>query len=209
MKKMKVEQFVVGAVVTNCYIAINEETRQAFIVDPGDDGAMLIGKINGMGLKLQGVLLTHGHFDHASAAEEIAKAFGVSVYAHVDEKETLTNPGMNLSGMVGQQVSYKADILVTEGLEFNMAGFAIKVFHTPGHTPGGCCYYIQENKTLFSGDTLFCESIGRTDFPGGSTSKLVHSVHDKLFVLPDDVTVYPGHNEVTSIGWEKTHNLFL
>lgn len=209
MNRLKVEQLVVGAVMTNCYIAVNTETKEGFVVDPGDGAKRLGDYIKDNGIQLQAILLTHGHFDHAGAAEELAKEFGVSIYAHQEEKETLNNPSINLSGMVGAHVPYEADKYVTEQTVIDVCGFSIEVFHTPGHTKGGCCYYMKEEKALFSGDTLFCNSIGRTDFPGGSGATLLRSIEEKLFILPEDVTVYPGHNDITTIGWEKKHNPFI
>ena len=206
---MKVEQYCVGQVQTNCYFAINEETQEALIVDPGDSAAFLAEKIKPTELKPQAVLLTHGHFDHAMAAKELADIFGVKIYAHEAEQETLKQSGLNASGMIGRRDSYHADVFVKDGEVLNLAGMELKVLHTPGHTEGGCCYYAEKEQVLFSGDTLFCQSVGRTDFPRGSMSQLIRSIKEKLLPLPNTVKVYPGHMGVTTIGIERSSNPFI
>ena len=206
---MKIEQYCVGEVATNCYFAIQEETKEMLVIDPGDSAKMLEGHIRREGLKPQAVLLTHGHFDHAMAAEELAGIFGIKIYAHEAEKDTLEDPGKNVSIMAGGRDVYHADVFVKDGEVLHLAGMELKVLHTPGHTEGGCCYYLEKEKVLFSGDTLFCQSVGRTDFPGGSMSALVRGIKEKLMVLPDDVEVYPGHMGMKTIGSERTRNPFL
>lgn len=209
MARLRVEQYVVGQVMTNCYFAVNEDTLEVLVIDPGDGAARLIEKIRQEKLIPRAVLLTHGHFDHAMAAGEIAREFQIPVYAEEHEKETLENPDINLCGMLGRRESYRADKFVKDGEELSLAGFDIKVMFTPGHTKGGCCYYMEKEQAVFSGDTLFHESVGRTDFPGGSASVLLKSIEDKLMPLPGQVKVYPGHNDVTTIGWERQYNPFL
>lgn len=209
MAELKIEQYVVGLIQTNCYFAINEDTKELFIVDPGAEADRIITMIKEKGLKPVAVILTHGHFDHASGAEKIAKEFDIQIIAHEAEKETLENPSINMCGMLRGNESYYADYYVKDGEVLHLAGFDVKVLHTPGHTKGGCCYYIETEKTVFSGDTLFCESVGRSDFPGGSASVLVRSIEEKLMPMPEDTKVYPGHNEITTIGWEKMNNPFL
>lgn len=207
---MKIEQYCVGEVGTNCYFIINEETKEMLVVDPGDSAPLLAEKIKQEDLKPQAILLTHGHFDHAMAAEELAGIFDIKIYAHEKEKETLEQPELNRSSMMGRKRGvYHADVFVRDGEVLKLAGFELKVLHTPGHTEGGCCYYIEAEKALFCGDTLFCQSVGRTDFPRGSTSQLIRSINEKLMVLPDDVTAYPGHMELTTIGMERKYNPFL
>ncbi len=153
--------------------------------------------------------MTHGHFDHAGAAEELAKQFDISIYALEKEQETLENPDLNLSGWEGKTRAYRADCYLRDEEEIDLAGVHIRVLHTPGHTVGGCCYFFPYQKLLFAGDTLFAQSVGRTDFPQGSMTDLVRSVREKLMTLPDDVTVYPGHNEITTIGTERMYNPYL
>ena len=206
---MEMKHYCVGQVATNCYFAINEETKEMLVIDPGDSAQMLAEKSKKEGLKPKAVLLTHGHFDHAMAAEELAELFGIPVYAHEAEKDTLEDSGKNVSIMIGRRDSYHADVYVRDGEVLQLAGMELKVLHTPGHTAGGCCYYLEKEKVLFSGDTLFCQSVGRTDFPGGSMSKLVRSIKEKLMALPDEVRVYPGHMGLTTIGTERARNPYL
>lgn len=207
---MKIETFVLGDVRTNCYLLINEETKEALVVDPADRADVIVRKLIDEGLTLKAILLTHGHGDHILAVGDLKKQFGVKVYAAKAEEALLSDAAQNLSkALFGIAVTVKPDILLEDGQEFEVAGIRLRMLHTPGHTPGGCCYYQAEEKILFSGDTLFCGSIGRTDFPGGSLSELVRSVKEKLLVLPEDVKVYPGHEEITTIGHEKKYNPYM
>lgn len=215
MSKMKINHYVVGMVQTNCYIVINDETEECLVIDPGASGKQLANKIRQDNLTPVAVLLTHGHFDHAGAAEELAKEFDIKIYAHEKEESTLKYPDKNVSWMVGKEESYKADIYVKDEEVIALAGFEIKVLHTPGHTEGGCCYYISDEAVIFTGDTLFAESVGRTDFPGGSMSQIVRSINEKLMTLNEagnletDIMVYPGHNDPTTIETERINNPYL
>ncbi len=207
---MKVGKFVLGPVATNCYIGINEETKECFIVDPATCPPEFVSYIKNAGLTVKAVLLTHGHFDHIMGLDALLKEFSVPVYAHEAEREVLESEQLNSSAsMLGQPYSFSGADYVTNRQELRIAGFEILVIYTPGHTIGGCCYYIEKEKALFSGDTLFHGSVGRTDLPTGSMGQLVSSVRDKLFVLPDDTQVYPGHMEETTIGYEKKYNPFI
>ena len=207
---MTVKEFQVGLVGTNCFVAVNSETKEALVIDPGDQAAVMIGHIQKKQLHPAAVLLTHGHFDHCMAAQEVAEHFGISVYVHEDEKETMENPAYNCCGMIGRNLVFHADkYFHGEKDRLSLAGFEIDVLHTPGHTAGGVCFYVQSEGILFSGDTLFCESVGRTDFPKGSMSQLVRSSQEKLLPLPDDTKVLPGHGEWTTIGKERRYNPFL
>ena len=207
---MKVGKFVLGPVATNCYIGINEETKECFIVDPATCPPEFVSYIKNAGLTVKAVLLTHGHFDHIMGLDALLKEFSVPVYAHEAEREVLESEQLNSSAsMLGQPYSFSGADYVTNRQELRIAGFEILVIYTPGHTIGGCCYYIEKEKALFSGDTLFHGSVGRTDLPTGSMGQLVSSVRDRLFVLPDDTQVYPGHMEETTIGYEKRYNPFI
>ncbi len=207
---MTVKEFQVGLVGTNCFVAVNSETKEALVIDPGDQAAVMIGHIQKKQLHPAAVLLTHGHFDHCMAAQEVAEHFGISVYVHEDEKETMENPAYNCCGMIGRNLVFHADkYFHGEKDQLSLAGFEIDVLHTPGHTIGGVCFYVQSEGILFSGDTLFCESVGRTDFPKGSMSQLVRSIQEKLLPLPDDTKVLPGHGKWTTIGKERRYNPFL
>lgn len=209
MEPLRVEQYVVGMVQTNCYFAINDNTKEALIVDPGASASKLAEIIEEEKLNPIAILLTHGHFDHAGGAEELADRYGIQIYAHEAERETLENPAINLSGWEGKERAYRADCYLKDEQEIDLAGFHIRVFHTPGHTVGGCCYFLPYQNVVFCGDTLFAQSVGRTDFPKGSASELIRSIKEKLMTLPEDVTVYPGHNEITTIGTERMYNPYL
>ena len=207
---MKVGKFVLGPVATNCYIGINEETKECFIVDPATCPPEFVSYIKNAGLTVKAILLTHGHFDHIMGLDALLKEFPVPVYAHEAERDVLESEQLNSSAsMLGQPYSFSGADYVTNRQELRIAGFEILVIYTPGHTIGGCCYYIEKEKALFSGDTLFHGSVGRTDLPTGSMGQLVSSVRDRLFVLPDDTKVYPGHMEETTIGYEKKYNPFI
>lgn len=208
-EQTEVLRYIVGPVCTNCYLLVNHKTGELLVVDPGDQAQLIEKQIEKTGAKPVAILLTHGHFDHAGAAEELADKYQISIYAHEAERETLEDPGLNLCRMIGEHKVYHADIFVKDEEVLNLAGFSIRVFFTPGHTIGGCCYYIADEKILFSGDTLFQESVGRTDFPRGSASDLIRAIREKLMPLPDDVTVYTGHDESTLIGYERMHNPYL
>ena len=232
MNNLKVNHYVVGMVQTNCYVAYNDETKECVVIDPGASGKQLAERIRQDGLAPVAVLLTHGHFDHAGAARELADEFDIKIYAHEAEAETLRDPKKNVSWMAGVSESYDADVFIKDDEVLRLAGFEIKVLHTPGHTEGGCCYYIADEAVIFTGDTLFAQSVGRTDFPGGSMSQIVRSIKEKLLVLtekvPDterlrveengdmkgekpiaDITVYPGHNDITTIETERKYNPYL
>ena len=215
MSKMKINHYVVGMVQTNCYIVINDGTKECFIIDPGASGKQLAEKIKQDNLVPVAVLLTHGHFDHAGAAKVLADEFDIPIYAHEAEADTLHDPQKNVSWMVGAKESYDADMFIKDEEIITLADFEIKVLHTPGHTEGGCCYYIAAEDVIFTGDTLFAQSVGRTDFPGGSMSQIVRSINEKLLTLNEpgcletDIMVYPGHNDPTTIETERMENPYL
>ena len=206
---MKCKVLIVGMVSTNCYIVSNVVTKQAFIVDPGDSPEPIMKYVDGEGLTVEAVLLTHGHFDHIYGVEALCKKYDATLYAHEDEVEVLKDPVKNVSSMIGRVIRIDSATPVKDGQVLNIAGFDMKVLHTPGHTKGSCCYYCEKTKMLFSGDTLFEGSVGRTDFPTGSSSTIVKSICTKLAVLPDDVIVLSGHGGETSIGYEKVNNPFI
>ena len=148
----------------------------------------------------------HGHFDHIWGANELRRLSGAPIYAYEEEKKVCENAAMNVSDQAGRPETVIPDHYVKDGELLEFAGMRFRLIATPGHTAGSCCYYMEEEKILLSGDTLFEGSVGRTDFPTGSMSSLVRSIKDKLLVLPEDVTVYPGHGEKTTIGDEKKYN---
>ena len=206
---MKIEKFVLGSMGTNCYLLINEDTKELVVVDPATCPDYLVSHIKSNGYIPKAILLTHAHFDHVMGIDGWVKEFDIPVYLHEDEKQILEDPRLNLSGVFGTDYSYNKASCLQDKQILELAGFKFKVIHTPGHTAGGCCYYEEAEAVLFSGDTLFCQSVGRSDFPTGSMSTLVRSIKEKLFCLPDDVMVYPGHNDLTSIADEKVYNPFV
>jgi len=214
--EIKIGRMVLGMLQTNCYFLYRDGEKEAIVVDPADTGVNIYATLQRNGFRVAGILLTHGHCDHiwgvdalrdaANAAAESDGLDSVKVYAFEDEREVLKSTHFNLSDLLGRPFTSYADVYVKDGQEITVAGMTCKVVHTPGHTIGGCCYYFEEAGFLISGDTLFAESVGRTDFPKGSMSTLVRSIKDRLFVLPEETKVYPGHGDATTIGHEKQYN---
>ena len=196
-------------VETNCYIALNPQNKEAVIVDPGDNAPKIIETCGKLGASVKAILLTHGHFDHIMGIDTLRREWSVPVYASALEQKVLTDANVNLSVAYGAGYVFADAKFLEDGASLALAGYQIRMISTPGHTAGGCCYYIEEEEVLFSGDTLFAGSVGRTDFPTGSMSTLVRSVKERLLSLPEDTQVYPGHMEATTIGFEKENNPFL
>lgn len=205
-----VEKYLLGDVRTNCYFVYNDETNEAIVVDPADNGDYIKKLLDEKALKLQAILLTHGHFDHIMAAQYLHDRFQVPIMAHEMEKSILEDPSLNLSNsMSSEAIVVKADRFLKDNEVLKLIGTEIKVIYTPGHTIGGVCYWFETEKILLSGDTLFRDSVGRCDFPTGSMSTLVRSIKDRLLMLEDTVTVYPGHEGETSIGRERKFNPYI
>lgn len=206
---MRVEKFVTGIISTNCYLAVNEDTKQAVVVDPAAAPARLMDHIREEGLKIEAILLTHGHFDHIMGIDGFLKEYSVPVYVHEDDLKMMEDPQWNQSAIYTSGYTFAGAVPLRDGQTLSLAGYDFQVLHTPGHTPGGCCYYVKSEGVLFSGDTLFQRSVGRTDFEGSSTKDLIRGIREKLMVLPDDTHVYPGHMGETLIGYEKRENPFI
>lgn len=199
-----------GMLGVNTYLAVDEETRKGFIVDPGGYNPSLTKKVKEDNIDIIYIMLTHGHADHICGVNAHLKDFSdAKVVASKEEERMLTDADFNMSTSFGTPDTVKADIFVNDGDELQVGGCTLKFLHTPGHSPGGMCIYSQRDNVLFSGDTLFRQSVGRTDFPGCSFNALVESIHNKLFTLPDETNVFPGHMGPTSIGFEKGNNPFV
>ena len=208
MGALILEKDILGPVFTNVYYAMNPESREMFIVDPAAAADRIEQRVSRMDGKPAAILLTHGHFDHILAAEEIRSRYQIPIYACLQEKEMLREPSVNMTDQFSRTVSLKADHYLSDLDVFTCAGYTIQMLHTPGHTAGSCCYYLKDEKILFSGDTLFCGSVGRTDFPGGSMAQMRQSLRRLLDTLPGDTDVYPGHDSATTIVMEKRYNPF-
>ena len=207
---MRITNLPSGALQANTYLAVDEKTNEGFIVDPGGYNKVLTKEVRDNDVNIKYIILTHGHSDHICGVNEHKAEFpDAKIVAYKDEEAMLENPNLNQSPGFGVPYSTKADILVSDGDELKAGDVTLKFIHTPGHTEGGMCIYVKEAKALFSGDTLFRQSIGRTDFPGGSYKEIMDSIRKKLFLLPDDTNVFPGHMGTTSIGFEKENNPFV
>lgn len=210
---MKIFQKSMGLFETNVFLLENEETGEAVIIDAPERGEWIYEKCLSEGFQPVAVLLTHGHIDHIMGImglRRAAKERGeeLPVYVCDTEADLLQDPERNLSLYFGfGDVRVKADKTFRDGDILTPAGLTCRVIATPGHTPGSCCFYFEKEQVLISGDTLFADSVGRTDFPGGSAAELVRSIRERLYTLPEDVTVYPGHYSSTTIGREKKYNM--
>jgi glyoxylase-like metal-dependent hydrolase (beta-lactamase superfamily II) len=209
---MQIDCFVLGAYETNCYVLRKDpDAKDCLVIDAGLNAAKLVEFLVHHRLNPTAVILTHGHIDHIAGIASLRKKFAdLKVYIHKLDAEMLTGGEGSLAEMVGEFPGTEtADFIVGDGDIIEQAGLKLKVLHTPGHTPGGICLYSEGQKVIFVGDTLFAGSVGRTDFPCGSMTKLTKSISEKLLILPDETIVYPGHGPQTSIAQEKKYNPFL
>lgn len=210
MKDMNISVYNLGPISTNCYIISNSTTKDAVIIDPADEANRIKEAVKNEKVNVKAILLTHGHFDHILAAKEIANYYNVKIYASEHEKELLADSYKNCSSNIGIMLTpIVPDVLLKDQEIITLADMKIQIIHTPGHTKGSLCYYFVDDKILISGDTLFKDSVGRTDLPTGNSSMLLKSISEKLMLLEDDVSVLPGHGESTSIGYEKKYNRYF
>jgi hydroxyacylglutathione hydrolase len=206
--RVQVKRFVLGRLATNCYLVRCQSSKEAIVIDPGGDVEPILNYIKQEGLNLRYIVNTHGHADHIQGNGELKAATGAKIIIHQEDAGMLDLPGKNLSRYTGEEfTSPQADCLVAEGDTITWGKESLQVLHTPGHTPGGIS--LVGDGIVFTGDTLFAGSVGRTDLPGGSMAKLLFSIKEKLLILPPDTKVLPGHGPETTIGSEKEHNPFL
>jgi glyoxylase-like metal-dependent hydrolase (beta-lactamase superfamily II) len=201
---------VVGPLGVNCIILGCSETKQGIVVDPGDEVDRVLAQVVKHGLKLVAIINTHGHFDHVGGNQQLVQASKAPLYIHQADAPMLGRVAQvaAIYGLPGEN-SPEPDHFLEDGMVIEYGRHRFQVIHTPGHTPGGCCLYLESENRLIAGDTLFADGVGRTDLPGGSHAQLVQSIKTRLFTLPDQVQVYPGHGPATTIGHEKLHNPYL
>lgn len=213
---LKLETMAIGTFGCNCTIISSKVTKEAIIIDPGNDAATLMKKITAENYQVKYLLHTHAHFDHIGQSKIIKEKTGASMHLHQDDQflyDMLQTQGQ----WFGMRLDTpgKIDSHLQDGEEFSLSDPELKKFlktmHTPGHTPGSCCFYLEQSDgpVLFSGDTLFSNSIGRTDLPGGDYSVIVKSIKDRLFTLPEETRVVTGHGPDTTLHHEKNHNPFV
>lgn len=202
------ERIVVGPIQVNCYLFGCTATKEALLIDPGDEPEKIQEAVEQRQAKVVGILLTHGHYDHIGALNQVREHYGCPVMIHSAEADSLTDPRANLSALTGEPLAGPpAERLLNDNDIVEVGKLQIAVFHTPGHSPGGISLHY--NGIVIAGDLIFQMSIGRTDLPGGSFSQLEDSIRNRIYTLPDETLIYPGHGEKTTVGFEKRHNQFV
>ena len=206
---MILESLSLGPFQVNCYILASANNSKAIIIDPGDEEKKIRRALDIHRLEPALIINTHGHIDHIGCNDK----FGVPVYIHRMDSAMLKDPKLNLSNFLQPRpyhMQYQVKVMEDKG-KIELGLIELEVMHTPGHTPGGICLLLKkpQNKILFSGDTLFYQGVGRTDFPGADEGQLIKSIKEKLFKLPEDTVIYPGHGASSTIGQEKKNNPFL
>ena len=194
---------VLNFLSVNCYIVNRQGSDRALVIDPGSSSDKIFKSVDSLGLKPEGILLTHAHVDHIGAVPDVAEKYGIPVWIHNDDIPLYNSPDNALKPWMDAVESLPQPVR-----ECPRADMEFRVIHTPGHSRGSCCFYFPEDKFLISGDTLFEGTYGRTDFPGGSEIEIMHSIRERLLTLPKDVVVYPGHGGSTTIAAEQKNSLF-
>ena len=209
---MKIDHLVLGMYQTNCYVLRNSAAaKDCLIIDTGLEAGCLIDFLGEHKLNPVAVILTHGHVDHIKGLIEVRQNYpDIKVYIHNLDAEMFTKPETNMSELAGRPFTTKpADFFLEDKTMIELADIKLKVIHTPGHTPGGICLYSKDEGVVFSGDTLFADSVGRTDIPGGNMTHLIKAIKEELLPLPDETIVYPGHGPSTTIANERASNPFI
>jgi glyoxylase-like metal-dependent hydrolase (beta-lactamase superfamily II) len=203
---MIIKTFIEPPIENNNYLIIDEESKEAALIDCSNLDENILIELKRQNATLKYVLLTHGHFDHIGGLNDLPSEVEVLMHAGDMEWINEVNTYLPMIGMPTMEIP-KIDRHVVDGEIIKLGNSEIKVIHTPGHTQGGVCFYIEGS--LFSGDTIFRESVGRCDLPGGDFNQIVDSIEQKVFELPDETVIYPGHGKTTTVGWEKVHNSFM
>jgi hydroxyacylglutathione hydrolase len=200
----------VGPLQCNCSVLGDEQTREAIVVDPGDDVDQILGVLRQHGLTVKAIVITHGHIDHISGAQKLKLLTRAPVYMNPSDQELIDDLDTYATWLgVPTPEAVEVDTPLKDGDTLQLSGRELHILHTPGHTKGSLCLYLPAEHKLLAGDTLFQGSVGRTDLPGGNTKQLLSSIKIKLLVLPEDTLVTPGHGSNTTIGQEKKQNPFL
>ena len=204
------EVIPVGPLQCNCSIVGDETSREAIVIDPGDDVENVLSILNKHNLKAKQIVVTHAHIDHVGGAMKLKAATGAAILLNQNDTALLKMLDVQASWLgIRPPGAVEIDVSLKDGDVVKVSGIEGNVLHTPGHTEGSVCLLFAPQKTLIAGDTLFAGSIGRTDLPGGSYDKIIRSLHEKLLVLPDEILVVPGHGPTTTIGEERESNPFL
>ncbi|QEK12655.1 MBL fold metallo-hydrolase [Crassaminicella thermophila] len=205
---MKIERLIIGMLETNGYVIYDENTLEAFIIDPGDEPKTFIDYIDRNNLKPIGIILTHYHYDHIGAVLELKKKYNIPTYIHKKDAEGLKDPYKNHSiSNFRKAISIISDRIVVDGDVIKAGEIVLEVIHTPGHTPGGICLKVKNENIIFTGDTIFNIDLGRTDLEGGNYSEMKNSIRNKISKWDDDIIIYPGHGDSASMAYVRKKNM--
>lgn len=204
---MEIKRIPAGVYAANCYILCDEHTKETAVIDPGGDGEDIIKAVKAMEGRVKYILLTHGHMDHTGAVAMLKEEFEAPIYIQKQDEELIENGSYMFGPLTYKGIKVEFDKNVKENDEFKIGESIIRCIETPGHTPGGVCYLAEDS--LFTGDTLFLRSIGRTDLTGGDFNTIIESIKSKIMTLDNDIKVYPGHGPQSTIKYERENNPFF